>query len=110
MSATQFNSSKTYLLVASSIEMYTPGGEVIALSKAQWRALALFAAAKGEIPLKEEAFKDIIPQRSVGVLINSLRKKLGSEAIKNIRKQGYVINKNLMVLRPTWNRPKSQNQ
>ena len=99
--------NKTYLLVASSIELYTPGREVISLSKAEWRALALFAAAKEGVPLKDSDFLDVVPLRSVGVLINALRKKLGTEAIKNVRGQGYVINKNLMILRPTWSRPKS---
>ena len=106
MSAVDPTNSKTYLLVASTIEMITPAGEAIELSKAQWKALALFATVKEGVPLKDVDFLNIVPLRSVGVLINALRKKIGADSIVNVRSQGYVINKNLMLLRPTWSRPK----
>jgi len=98
-------SATTYYLDASRIEMVCPNGTIIKLNRNEWRVLMKFAFAGSGVVMEEKDFIDVIPLRSLSVMMTILRSKLGAESILCERKMGYILNDHRITLQPVWNFP-----
>lgn len=96
---------KAFYLDATKIEIVDPEGRVIKINRSEWRVLMKFALTAPGQTLCEQDFVGIIPLRSLAVMMNALRSKLGRDAIICERASGYSINSHRISLVPVWEVP-----
>jgi DNA-binding response OmpR family regulator len=77
----------------------TVGGQAVVLSAREWAVLEPLLARPGLVlsraPLEDKLYgwKEEISSNAVEVYIHGLRKKLGTQLIRNVRGVGYMIPK-----------------
>lgn len=75
----------------------TVGGREVPLTAKEWRILDVLASARGRVVPRARILEDVWNEgeasaaASLDVLMTRIRKKLGSEAIRTVRGEGYAL-------------------